>query len=205
MDDTILNGDLHYALRKAGVPTGTVDMEKLPACVEGLGGIKNRLALQSTIKGLLASGTHVAITSFSEDLASIPYVLQQIGLSPQELAQIKIVSFYPSPADRAKDGKNNHIQRAIDAFGDPTVKPEEVVLVDDNINNYELAKKHGYNVIWVQGSEGRVDYLNELRQMAGLSGVAASVAPIRPPEESFVKKLLNSIGLTDILQGQAVR
>jgi hypothetical protein len=210
MDDTILNGDLHYALREAGVPIGTLDMEKLPGCVEKLGGVKNRQALLATMRSLMKSGVHVAVTSFSEDILSIPYVLKQVGLTDREIAQIQIVSFHPSKEEKEKNGKNNHIQRVIDSYPGENIQPQEVVLVDDNLNNFELAKKHGYNVIWVQGSEGKVDYLNELRALAGLSAPETALPvpeklPAPLPEQSFVEKLLSSIGLGGLFTSAPAR
>ncbi len=200
LDCTLLNGRLNHSLEEAGVASGAADRATLEAHLEKVGGIKNRMALQMTIRDLLKKGVKIAVTSFNNHPESIPFVLEKIGLTPQEIAQIHNASSRPESAQRHAMGKNNHIEKAIAACGGDML-PQEVVLVDDNINNFELAKQKGYQVIWVQGSEGKVDYLNELREMAGLSTFQAAVpllqllaAPAEPPK-SLVDKLLGLIGL----------
>lgn len=202
LDCTILNGRLNYSLGKAGVPPGKADRETLDFHLKNVGGIKNRMALQRTIKDLLKNGVNVAITSFSSHPESIPYVLEKIGLTPGEIARIKDASTRPpEQAERHAFGKNNHIQRAMAMFPGENIQPQEVVLVDDNLRNFDLAKKHGYNVVWVQGSEVNVDYLNEVRELAGLSALRTVIVPDKP--ESWVDRVLGAVGLRRISAARA--
>ena len=198
LDFTLLNGRLNHSLEEAGLTGQTADNATIDAHLEKVGGIKNRLALQKTIKDLLKKEVKVAITSFSNHPEAVTRVLERIGLSPEEISQVSNFSFRPDHSQRKANGKNPQLEQAIATFG---LQPSEVVLVDDNVNNFDLAKEKGYNVIWVQDSEGNVGYLNELREMAGLS--AAMTQPIAPPapaqvtepEAGWVDRLLGMLGL----------
>jgi len=198
LDCTIVNGRLGWSLATAGVEPGKADRQTLEFHLQSIGGIKNRLALQKTLKDLLKNGMHVAITSFGKNPEAIPFVLEKVGLTPDEIAQIKVYTFRPDKETRHARGKNDHLEQAIAACTHHP-KPHEVVLVDDNVNNYELAKKKGYNVVWVQGSENDVGYLNELRELTGLSRtqtpLQVAFQPAAEPQKSWVDKVLGWFGL----------
>ena len=198
LDGTLLNGRLNWSLEKAGLNGQSVDSATLDEHLERIGGIKNPMALQKTLRDLLRKDVKVAITSFSNHPEAITHVLARIGLTSDEIGKIANFSFRPDTREVMKaEGKNNQLAKAIETYG---LQPSDVVLVDDSMNNYELAKQKGYNVIWVQGSEGKVDYLNELREMAGLATPERAAAPVQPPApapqqpQGFVAKLLSAIG-----------
>lgn len=199
LDCTIVNGRLGWSLNTAGVEPGTATRDTLEFHLQSIGGIKNKMALRMTMKDLLKNGVQVAITSFGKNPEAIPFVLEKVGLTPDEIARVKVFTFRPDKETRKSTGKNIHLEQAINACG-ADIKPEEVVLIDDNLNNYELAKKKGYNVVWVQGSENDVGYLNELRELAGLSqsreGTISQPTLAAPPQEkSWVDKVLGWFGL----------
>lgn len=203
MDDTMINLHLHRLLAQAGIKPGEANSEIVRKLVEENGGVKNRMALQATLRDMLKKNIHIAVTSYTSYSESIPVVLKMIGLNDNEISQIKLASFTPPKGPNGEKtpdyGKNNHIQKAIEAFGEP-VKPEEIVLIDDREDHYKLAKEKGYNVIWVQGSENDVGYLNELRQLAGLSvsqQAAPQLAPAAqtPVEQRWTDKILGWFGL----------
>lgn len=200
LDGTLLNGRLNHSLEEAGLTGVVVDNATIDAHLERIGGIKNQRALQKTMKDLLHSGVQVAITSFCCHPEAITRTLERIGLSPEEIAQVRNFSFRPEHEVRKADGKNTQLQNAIESVGN--LRPEEVVLVDDSVNNYELAKQKGYQVVWVQGSEGKVDYLNELRELAGLATTqqenvrrAPTPMPSFGTAESWVAGLLAQLGV----------
>jgi FMN phosphatase YigB (HAD superfamily) len=183
LDRTILNGRLNHALKTAGIVPGKTDRVELDFHMENTGGIKNRRSLLKTMRDLLKHNVRIAVTSFAEHCESIPYVLERVGLNPEEIDQIKIACFRPEDAERKKFGKNNHIEQAIAMFPGENVSPNEVVLVDDNPRNLDLAKPQGYQIILVQDDEG-IDYLNKLRAVSGLSPLhnffgAPFVMPVR--------------------------
>lgn len=203
IDDTMINGHLHRSLEQAGVMPGKADEATVLKHLETIGGIKNRMALQKTLKDLLKSGVNIAVTSYTSYAESIPPILRAIGLSAEEIARVKCASFTPPKMNGkpvfAHYGKNNHIDLAIQSFGG-NIRPEEVVLVDDRVENYQLARQKGYNVVWVQGGEGRVDYLDELRELAGLATSRATTmaqvpTPAAPPAQSWVDRVLGWFGL----------
>lgn len=194
LDDTILNGHLHRSLENAGIAKGEAGPETIRNHVEAIGGIKNRLALRATMKDLLDHDVKIAITSYTGYPETIPVILGMIGLNEDEKAKVQCASFTPPCGPHGEKtpnyGKNHHIERAIRAFGGH-IEPHEVVLVDDRLEHFALAKVHGYNVVWVQGSENDTGYLKELRELAGLS---AERAPA-PAPESWVDKVLAICGL----------
>jgi hypothetical protein len=201
LDCTLVNGRLGWSLNTAGIAPGTADRDTLEFHLQNVGGLKNKMALQKTMKDLLKNGTQVAITSFGKNPEAIPFVLEKIGLTSDEIARIKVFTFRPEKEIRKAHGKNDHLEQAIAACG-CGIRPEEVVLVDDNINNYEVAKQKGYNVVWVQGSEGDIGYLNELREMTGLSKAqspaASQIAATPEAPQSWVSKVLGWFGLQRI-------
>lgn len=202
LDCTIVNGRLGWSLHTAGVAPGTADRDTLEFHLQSIGGIKNKMALQRTMKDLLKNNVQVAITSFGKNPEAIPFVLEKVGLTPDEIARVKVFTFRPDKETRKSTGKNIHLEQAISSCG-ADIKPEEVVLIDDNLNNYQLAKQKGYNVIWVQGSENDVGYLNELREMTGLSKAQQyapqpAISEQEPQEKSWVDKILGWIGLQRI-------
>jgi len=198
LDCTLVNGRLGWSLATAGVEPGTADRQTLEFHLKNVGGIKNRLALQKTIKDLLKNNVQVAITSFSNNPESVPFVLEKIGLTPDEIARIKNFSSRPEKEIRHARGKNDHLAQAIASCG-CGIRPEEVVLVDDNHRNYDLAKEKGYHVIWVQGSENDVGYLNELRELTGLSRALTppqiASLPAAEPKKTWVDKVLGWFGV----------
>jgi hypothetical protein len=201
LDCTILNGRLNWSLEQGGVAPGKADAATLDFHLKNVGGIKNRLALQRTIKDLLKKNVKVVITSFCSHPETLPFVLEKIGLTPDEISRIKNVSTRPDEDTRKAQGKNDMIAQAMSLCG-CGIKPNEVVLVDDNLNNYELARQKGYNVIWVQGSENDVGYLNELRELTGLSRSEsmplATATPAAQPQKSWVDKVLGWFGVQRI-------
>jgi hypothetical protein len=211
LDDTIINGHLGRALHNAGVVPGKADPQMVRTTVKEIGGLKNPQALKATLRKLLAANINIAVTSYTDYPETIPAVLEMAGLTPPEIAQIHIASFAPPKLadghiDRS-NGKNQHIQAAIESFGG-AIRPEEVALIDDNMNHYELAKQKGYNVVWVQGSEGDVRYLNEVRELAGLSQ-AVVIPPVVVevsdlPKQSWVDKVLGWFGVQRIPSTQGM-
>ncbi len=115
---------------------------------------KNKELLVELFQKALTIGCHIAIVSFVSYPDWIKYALKQLALESTLLEKIYVVSH---PRRNDYEGKQEHIEEAQRHFG--VSENKKVVLIDDDPNNVDIAKKNGMNGIYVP-KEG-IEYLNE--------------------------------------------
>ena len=122
-------------------------------------GLKNPISLLFTIRTTLKQGHKIAITTLSEYPEVIEPALHKLGLTEDEIREIKIIA---GPSSSSYPGKLKHIKKAMYHFGITT--EQSVYLIDDNEVNCSLAEKNGYGAIKVEAtdSEGYLTKINDL-------------------------------------------
>ncbi|BFD46858.1 MAG: hypothetical protein DMENIID0002_15040 [Rickettsia endosymbiont of Sergentomyia squamirostris] len=148
LDGTILKGSLHNALNTT---LNYVDCVKR-FLEDETKNWKNKELLVELFQKALTIGCHIAIVSFNLYPDWIKYALEQL-LGSTLSEKIYVVSH---PRRNDYKGKQEHIEEAKRHFG--VSKNEQVVLIDDDLNNVDIAKKNGMQGIHVK--EG-IEYLNK--------------------------------------------
>lgn len=158
-DNTIINGNSHDFFDSMNItgkaPTELIDkFLAVPAT-----GLKNPISLLFTIRTTLKQGHKIAITTLSDYPEVIAPALQKLGLTEDEIREIKIIA---GPSSSSYRGKLKHIKKAMDHFGITT--EQLVYLIDDDQENCSLAEKNGYGAIKVEAtdSQGYLTKLNDL-------------------------------------------
>ncbi|WP_367364439.1 HAD family hydrolase [Candidatus Tisiphia endosymbiont of Nedyus quadrimaculatus] len=114
---------------------------------------KNKDILVELLKKALTIGCHIAIVSFGSYPDWIKYALKQLALESTLLEKIYVVSH---PHGNNYEGKQEHIEEAKKHFGVSDNK--KVVLIDDDSDNVDIARKNGMQGIDVTEDIG---YLTE--------------------------------------------
>ncbi|WP_342259674.1 hypothetical protein [Candidatus Tisiphia endosymbiont of Metellina segmentata] len=114
---------------------------------------KNKELLVELLQKALTIGCHIAIVSFGSYPDWIKYALEQL-LGSTLSKEIYVVSH---PRRNDYEGKQEHIEEAQRHFG--VSENKKVVLIDDDPNNVDIAKKNGMQGVYVT-KEG-IGYLNE--------------------------------------------
>lgn len=99
------------------------------------------------IRDALKTGNKVAITSFNRYPDAIPKVLERIGLTEQEIAQVTIVVGYPNEGSDSSKGKQEHMQLAAQMIATESnviIPKQNTMLIDDSTNNVRLSQEQGY-------------------------------------------------------------
>lgn len=149
-DGTIVKGSLHNALN-----TTFLNHED---CVnrflaDETTNWKNKDLLVELLKKALTIGCHIAIVSFGSYPNWIKYALKQLALESTLLEEIYVVSH---PRRNGCEGKQEHIEEAKRHFG--VSENKKVVLIDDDLDNVDIARKNGMQGIDVTEDIG---YLTE--------------------------------------------
>ncbi|WP_341747877.1 hypothetical protein [Candidatus Tisiphia endosymbiont of Dascillus cervinus] len=147
-DGTIVKGSLHNALSSTFNRKNCVDQ----FLADETKNWKNKELLVELLQKALTIGCHIAIVSFVSYPDWIKYALEQLALESTLLEKIYVVS-HPRRDDY--EGKQEHIEEAKRHFG--VSENKKVVLIDDDPNNVNIAKKNGMQGIHVEG----IEYLNE--------------------------------------------
>ncbi|MDD9334991.1 MAG: HAD family hydrolase [Rickettsiaceae bacterium] len=147
-DGTIVKGSLHNALSSTFNRKNCVDQ----FLADETKNWKNKELLVELLQKALTIGCHIAIVSFGSYPDWIKYALEQLALESTLLEKIYVVS-HPRRDDY--EGKQEHIEEAKRHFG--VSENKKVVLIDDDPNNVNIAKKNGMQGIHVEG----IEYLNE--------------------------------------------
>ncbi len=149
-DYTIANGHTHntildaiVAAKKQGDTSLKADKEKHWDLVKNIPPVGTAKNWQEIFSTLLDDGHQICIVSFN----AYPHIIDRylgevLQLSPEIIAQIKVVAWLPKNAATAN--KNEHIAQAIEAFD---YRGHTVVLVDDSKTNTDAAERLGYDVI----------------------------------------------------------
>lgn len=117
---------------------------------------KNKELLVELFQKALTIGCHIAIVSFGSYPDWIKYALEQL-LGSTLSKEIYVVSH---PRRNDYEGKQEHIEEAKRHFG--VSENKKVVLIDDDLNNVNIAKKNDMQGIHVK--EG-IEYLNEASEI----------------------------------------
>ncbi|MBU6184693.1 MAG: hypothetical protein KGO98_05480, partial [Rickettsiales bacterium] len=158
-DNTIIKGNSHDFFDTLNI-TGSVPKELIDKFLAvPATGVKNPISLLFTIRTTLKQGHKIAITTLSEYPEVIGPALHKLGLTEDEIREIKIIAGLSSTHF---PGKLKHIKKAMAHFGITT--EQSVYLIDDDRENCALAKKNGYGVIKVEAtdSEGYLTKINDL-------------------------------------------
>lgn len=165
--------------------------------------IRNRVTLCKTIRELINKpGISVAITSTNVYSNLIPFMLEAVGLTKEEIA--KHIIYIPCPPRTWDNSWRARVERALmdEATYAKTVAWREklsiieqsmgkagltkhdkkhVLLVDDEEFNIESAKNLGFSVIHSPSLGGdRPTYLQETRRWAGLELLSKEEMQIQP-------------------------
>lgn len=158
-DNTIINGNSHDFFDTLNI-TGPAPKELIDKFLAvPATGLKNPISLLFTIRTTLKQGHKIAITTLSEYPEVIEPALHKLGLTEDEIREIKIIA---GPSSSSYPGKLKHIKKAMYQFG--ITKSKSVYLIDDNEENCSLAEKNGYGAIKVEAtdSQGYLTKLNDL-------------------------------------------
>lgn len=104
--------------------------------------------MRDTIRTTLANGGKVAITSFNNYPHAIPGVLERIGLRPDEISQVTIVTGFPKEGETSPNGKKEHMELAAQVVSQEsgvTIQKSDTMLVDDSAKNVTASKEQGYS------------------------------------------------------------
>ncbi|MDR0330015.1 MAG: HAD family hydrolase [Rickettsia sp.] len=148
-DGTIVKDSLHNALNATFNYQDCVDR----FLADETKNWKNKELLVELLQKALTIGCHIAIVSFGSYPDWIKYALEQLALESTLLEKIYVVS-HPRRDDY--EGKQEHIEEAKRHFG--VSENKKVVLIDDDLNNVNIAKKNDMQGIHVK--EG-IEYLNK--------------------------------------------
>ncbi|WP_375331955.1 HAD family hydrolase [Candidatus Tisiphia endosymbiont of Temnostethus pusillus] len=148
---------------------------------------KNKELLVELFQKALTIGCHIAIVSFGSYPDWIKYALEQL-LGSTLSKEIYVVSH---PRRNDYEGKQEHIEEAKRHFG--VSENKKVVLIDDDPNNVDIAKKNGMNGIYVP-KEG-IEYLNEAFEIVTTqeqkeNQIQTSFDQPTEPTESVLEELL---------------
>ncbi|WP_341757746.1 HAD family hydrolase [Candidatus Tisiphia endosymbiont of Ditula angustiorana] len=148
-DGTIVKGSLHKALNTTFNYKNCVDL----FLADETKSWKNKELLVELLQKVLTIGCHIAIVSFGSYPNWIKYALKQLALKSTLLEKIYVVSH---PRRDGCEGKQEHIEEAKRHFG--VSENEKVVLIDDDLDNVDIARKNGMQGIHVAKDIG---YLTE--------------------------------------------
>ncbi|WP_341751550.1 HAD family hydrolase [Candidatus Tisiphia endosymbiont of Piscicola geometra] len=151
-DGTIVKGFLHNALNATLNYQDCVDR----FLADETKNWKNKELLVELFQKALTIGCHIAIVSFGSYPDWIKYALEQL-LGSTLSKEIYVVSH---PRRNDYEGKQEHIEEAKRHFG--VSENKKVVLIDDDLNNVNIAKKNDMQGIHVK--EG-IEYLNEASEI----------------------------------------
>ena len=178
LDNTITNFDLYERLLSMGPGRSSLRRKNVTDAHmdrafanRDHGGIRNQPQLLQTMRDIMAAGIGIAITSHNIYWQQFPYVLQRVGLTNEEIGKIHLSQCEPNKSDwPAKEA----LIRKAKGF---CRRKHHVALVDDNREIVEFAERAGYNAIQTNLAEGDIRYLNELRELVGLSPLATPERP----------------------------
>ncbi|KIE05336.1 hypothetical protein NF27_DT01100 [Candidatus Jidaibacter acanthamoeba] len=151
-DQTILNEHSHNQIKCKQLSNFSehIEADYLGELInqEPDGVFKNREKLLETFNLFFEQGHNIAITSFTEYKSLIIPVLKFLGLSKEQLSKIHVEAWLPKTQDyMSKFGKNGHIRKAMDHF--KVNEYQLVMLIDDSINNIEIAKHNNIKTVLV--------------------------------------------------------
>ena len=184
-DKTIVNGHFNNILQTTGAAPGE---PRNTALIEDLlsdpgTGLKNPTEMKELIQTSLANGHKVAITSYNQYREVFLPTLTRMGLSREEIAQIKVVSFLP---EDQSIGKTPHMETAMVATG--ISDKSQVYLIDDSESNCMIAQSNGFNPIKVpEEANAESTYLRNPLEMAKQPVVQRITAS--PPRSSEILNL----------------
>ena len=156
-DQTIIKGHLHTFLQEMGVAPGEASEIIVKKFLDNPdNGLKNPVMLLNFFRLAIENNHKIAITTFSAYPEVISPTLRILGLLEEEIIKIKIIS---GPPINKELGKLEHIEKAMSFFH--IVEKSDVYLIDDSIENYQLAIIGGYNAVKVP-IEDSIEYFQEL-------------------------------------------
>lgn len=102
---------------------------------------------------LLDNHKQIFVVSFSDELYSdqggLPIISKVIQACTSRWEEIRTVSFYPGYYPCIPENKNLHLHIIADECHE---SPENILLIDDNINNIISAHNRGYQTMYVEHS-----------------------------------------------------
>lgn len=99
------------------------------------------------VRDVLQAEIHVVIATHNQFPAIVPFALEKLGFTKEEVESIDIIS--GSPQDKS-ECKNEHIKLAMDLKGIKSAS--EVVLIDDTYMNCITAQELGCEAVWVDSN-----------------------------------------------------
>lgn len=169
-DETITQRHMHHFLKTCGVKPGMPIMnEIIEICLESCK-LKNPDLTREAIKKIINQGDLAAIVSYNCYPDMINYTLKKLGLSESELAKIRISTGFPTeegsidPTGRKKisyaHGKELHIADCVAWAKEQgfSIANEDIILIDDDQKNIEIAKQHGHKAIQVPKIDKPLDF-----------------------------------------------
>tara|TARA_R110002110_G_scaffold415800_1_gene656277 strand:+ start:34093 stop:35835 length:1743 start_codon:yes stop_codon:yes gene_type:complete len=203
-DHTIVNAHFNNALADRGVPSQGASVEIINDLITQFG-VKNQSELKDCMQSILREGHALAITSFTMYPEVAKTTLKAVGLSAQEISQVKVVGGYPcdvpaytNPLDSEpqfpsrlpgsvfkgnpehEHRKEQHIGVAMKHFGidDPTC----VILIDDSAKNINKAKQNEHVGLLVpkQHNPQNKNYLSQAKQLASQYSLVAQQSQQHP-------------------------
>lgn len=153
-DGTIVKGSLHNALNTTFNYKNCVDL----FLADETKSWKNKEPLVELLQKVLTTGCHIAIVSFGSYPEWIKYALKQLALESTLLEETLLKKFYivSHPRRDGCEGKQEHIEEAKRHFG--VSENKKVVLIDDDLDNVDIARRNGMQGIHVAKDIG---YLTE--------------------------------------------
>ncbi len=156
LDNTILNFHSHNDLChnifkfKSGEaqPKDILELLKIKS-QNDLKPFKHQADMLALIQYALKNEHDVAIVSYTNFPEVIPTLLQELGLTSEEISKIFIRGGLLSRIDQDIYGKQLHIEDALKHFGHLKSDHARAVLLDDSWQNYALAEEQGFKAVLV--------------------------------------------------------
>ena len=169
-DHTIVNGQTHMKI----MLSNETDKDRQWDQIKDFPVIGEPDEWKKILESLIKENHSICIVSFNSHEHIIPrYLQEKVGLSHENVAKIKVVSWLPKHPETAN--KNQHLRQAkkiMNFHG----KNSQVILIDDSKNNLDAARKKKHTVI---PADENGFYLSYIEQEVQLLNTKEYEAPLK--------------------------